>query len=301
MDFEKIKFSIYQWFDSGSKDNLDQEDLLIVNWIRVIPFLLIHVGCLAVFFVGISKTSIIVAVSLYFVRMLGITAFYHRYFSHRAFKTTRVWQFIFALIGASAAQRGPLWWASHHRHHHLYSDKKEDKHSPHHQGFWWSHMLRFMSSSNFKADYNKVHDLRQYQELVYLDRFDMLIPVLLIISLYFLGGIELVVWGFFISTVCVFHSTFSINSLAHKFGTKRYNNADESRNNFWLAIITLGEGWHNNHHHFPGSCKQGFYWWEVDITYYFLKLLAILGIISNLKYIPEELLNNNMNNISWTS
>ncbi|MGD0502743.1 MAG: acyl-CoA desaturase [Steroidobacteraceae bacterium] len=258
-----------------------------------------HAACLAVIWVGVSWIALVVAVALYVLRMFAITGFYHRYFSHRTFKTTRFGQFIFGLLGASAVQRGPIWWAAHHRHHHVYSDKPEDVHSPIQHGFFWSHMGWFMSHKHFVADLSRVKDLLKYPELRFLDRYDVVVPACLGVGVFLLGvllkhaapglhttGWQMLVWGFFISTVAVYHGTYTINSLSHVFGRQRYNTGDGSRNNPWLALITLGEGWHNNHHHYPASVRQGFYWWEFDITFYMLKLMSFVGVIWDLKPVP---------------
>jgi len=270
-----------------------------VDWARVIPFMLMHAACLAVIWVGFSWVALSVTLVLYVVRMFAITGFYHRYFSHRSFKTSRVGQFIFGLLGASAVQRGPIWWAAHHRHHHVYSDKPDDVHSPVQHGFFWSHMGWFMSHKHFAADLSRVKDLLKYPELRFLDRFDIAVPTILGIGVFLLGVLlkhvapalstnrwQMLVWGFFISTVAVYHGTYTINSLSHVFGRQRYKTGDASRNNVWLAIITLGEGWHNNHHHYPASVRQGFYWWEFDITFYMLKVMSLFGVIWDLKPVP---------------
>jgi stearoyl-CoA desaturase (delta-9 desaturase) len=212
-------------------------------------------------------------------------------------------QFLLALLAASAGQRGPLWWASHHRHHHLHADRPGDVHSARRDGFLWSHMGWFLARENFAARRELVADLARYPELRFLDRFDVLAPLGLAALLYAAGelaaalapglsvtGPQLVVWGFCISTVALCHATFTINSLAHRFGSRRYATADDSRNNLWLALLTLGEGWHNNHHHFPGSARQGFRWYELDLTYYLLRLLAGLGLVSNLREVPAAVL-----------
>ena len=271
-----------------------------VAWARMIPFLLMHMACVAVFWVGFSWVALAVAIALYLVRMFAITGFYHRYFSHRSFKTSRAAQFIFGFLGASAVQRGPIWWAAHHRHHHIHSDAPDDVHSPVQHGFFWSHMGWFMSRRHFAADWSRVKDLSKYPELRLLDRFDVVVPSLLGTAVFSLGmvlkhrapwlgtgGWQMLVWGFFISTVALYHGTYTINSLSHVFGRQRYDTGDASRNNPWLAIITLGEGWHNNHHHYPASVRQGFYWWAIDITFYALKLLSLAGVIWNLKPVPH--------------
>ena len=222
--------------------------------------------------------------------MFAITGFYHRYFSHRSFQTSRPMQFLFAVIGASSVQRGPLWWAAHHRKHHRHSDTEHDVHSPHHHGFWWSHVGWITSPANFPTDYSQVPDLAKYPELRFIDRFDTLVPLLLALALYWIGGLPYLIWGFFISSVVLFHFTCSINSLAHIWGGQRYYTSDQSRNNLFLALLTFGEGWHNNHHKYPGSSRQGFFWWEIDLTYYGLKLLASLRLITDLRPVPERVL-----------
>lgn len=265
-------------------------------------FGLMHIMCLAVFFVGWSWIAIGVAIALYFIRMFAITAFYHRYFSHRAFKTSRVAQFIFAWMGASAAQQGPLWWAANHRHHHKFSDQPEDIHSPVQKGFWYSHIAWIPANQSVKVDYAKIPDLTKYPELRWMDDNYLIPPIVLGAFTFVLGaglnyfwpalstdGMQMLLWGFFVSTVLLYHGTFFINSLAHVWGTRRYQTKDDSRNNFWLALLTLGEGWHNNHHYYATSVRQGFYWWEVDISYYLLWLMSKLGIVWDLKYIPSHL------------
>jgi stearoyl-CoA desaturase (delta-9 desaturase) len=285
----KIRNSLLRWFDAAAAApgvEGDRVDARRTDWLRVLPFLAIHLGCLGAFWVDASAAALALAAVLFAVRMFAITAFYHRYFAHRAFRTSRLMQFVFALIGASAVQRGPLWWASHHRHHHGHADRPEDAHSALQHGFAWSHAGWFLSRANFATRVELVSDLARYPELRLLDRFDVLVPALLAAALFAAGGVEFLVWGFCISTVALWHATFTINSLAHRYGRRRYATRDDSRNNFWLALLTFGEGWHNNHHHFPGAARQGFYWWEVDLTWYGLKLLATLGLVRDLRTVP---------------
>lgn len=270
-----------------------------IDWLRVIPFVVLHLACFAVIWVGWSIFAVIFAVALYGLRMFAITGFYHRYFSHKAFRTSRLLQFIFALLGSTAVQRGPLWWASQHRHHHANSDQLEDSHSPVQHGFLWSHLGWFLSDAHFATRTERVKELAQYPELRFLDRFDVIVPLFFALSIYALGewlataapglatdGWQLLVWGFVISTVVLYHATFSVNSLAHAWGSRRYETRDHSRNNMFIALLTMGEGWHNNHHHYPGSARQGFYWWEIDATYYGLRMLAGCGLIWDLKTVP---------------
>lgn len=273
-----------------------------IDWLRVLPFLGLHAGCIAVIWVGWSPFAVAFAAAAWFVRMFAITAFYHRYFSHRAFRTSRAGQFVFAVIGAAAAQRGPLWWAAHHRVHHRASDTPDDPHSPR-RGFWRSHVLWILETRNFRTRLEEVPDLARYPELRFLDRFDNLVPLAYAGFTLALGAAlarwapglgvdawQLFVWGFLLSTVVLYHSTFTINSLSHLFGSRRYATSDTSRNNPWLALLTLGEGWHNNHHRYPGAARQGFRWWEYDVSYWLLRLLALFGVVWDLRPVPERVL-----------
>jgi len=284
----------------------DQRRPYQIDWFRVIPFVLLNLSCLLVFYVGFSWIALITAIALVVLRVFALTGFYHRYFSHKTYKTNRFWQFTFALIAATAAQRGPLWWASHHRQHHMVSDTIEDAHSPTQHGFWWSHFGWFLSKKNYYYNPNRVKDLLCYPELVFLDKHDILGPALLFILMLLSGFLlqayapqlhttagKMLVWGFSISTIVTFHLTSSINSLTHVFGNRRFVTKDNSRNNFFLALLTFGEGWHNNHHHYPATMRQGFMWWEIDITYYLLKLLEKMGIIWDVKELPKSVLEKN--------
>lgn len=294
--------ALRRWFDTSAATPATGDGQRI-DWLRALPFVAIHLACLTVFWVGVSWFAVMVAVALYAVRMFAITGFYHRYFSHRSFRTSRPVQFLFAVIGAASVQRGPLWWAAHHRNHHRYADTEADPHSPRIRGFWRSHMGWFLTDDGFRTDWSRVADLARYPELRWLDRFDILVPLLLAVALYITGALlerhapglgtsggQLLVWGFFISTVVLFHATVTINSLAHRFGKRRYDTGDDSRNNFWLALLTFGEGWHNNHHFYPGTARQGFFWWEIDLTWYGLRLLAALGLVRDLRPVPAWVL-----------
>jgi stearoyl-CoA desaturase (delta-9 desaturase) len=276
--------SLRCWFDGSARPDFEHEAKRI-DWLRVMPFIAMHIACFSVFWVGASAQSVAVAAGLFALRMFAITAFYHRYFSHRAFRTSRAAQFVFALLGASALQRGPLWWASHHRHHHAHADQPDDAHSARRHGFAWSHAGWFLAPAHFRTRLERVHDLARFPELRWLDRFDIVVALGLA-ALLLAIDLQTFVWGFCVSTVALYHATFTINSLAHRFGGRRYATADDSRNNFWLALITFGEGWHNNHHYYPRAARQGFYWWEIDLTWYGLRLLAALGLIWDLRAVP---------------
>jgi len=286
---KRLAKKLVLWFDTHAVDPESLTDTRHVDWVRVAPFIAVHLACFGVLWVGWSAAAVAVAAGLYGVRMFAITGFYHRYFSHRTFTTSRVVQFAFAVLGASSAQRGPLWWAAHHRKHHRYADTARDVHSPRQHGFWWAHMGWITAPGNFPTDLKEVKDLAQYPELTFLDRFDILVPALLALGLFAVGGWQFLIWGFVISTVVLFHCTCFINSLAHVFGRRRYATSDDSRNSLLLALITFGEGWHNNHHKYPGATRQGFFWWEIDLTYYGLWLLERLKIIWNLHPVPQRL------------
>jgi stearoyl-CoA desaturase (delta-9 desaturase) len=270
---------------------------------RLFALLFMHAGCLGAFWVGVSPAALVLAAILYVTRAFGLTAFYHRYFSHRAFKTSRWFQLLGALLGCTAMQKGPLWWAAHHRDHHRFADSDGDVHSPHVHGFSWAHMGWFLTPGNNKPRYGLVRDWLRFPELRWVDRCSPLIASLLAVTLFGVGetlrlvlpglgtsGLQLIVWCFFISTVFLYHVTYSVNSFAHLMGTRRFPTADGSRNNLVVALLALGEGWHNNHHHYPSSARQGFYPWEVDLTYYMLVALARVGLIWDLRPVPDHVL-----------
>jgi stearoyl-CoA desaturase (delta-9 desaturase) len=221
--------------------------------------------------------------------MFFVTGGYHRYFSHRSYKTSRAFQFVLASGAVLAAQRGPLWWAAHHRTHHKLSDAPGDLHSVVQSGFWWAHMGWFLSRTNDATDQARIKDFAKYRELRWLDRWWMIIIVGLGVATFAIGGLFGLVWAFAVPTMLCWHGTFTINSLAHVWGSRRYATGDDSRNNGVLAVITMGEGWHNNHHHYQVSARQGFYWWEVDLTYYALRALAAVGLVWDLHGVPEHI------------
>ena len=273
----------------------------LVNVVKQIAFWAVHAGCILALWSGVSWVAVAVCFLLYFIRMFAITGGYHRYFSHRSYKTSRPFQFVLALLGASAAQKGPIWWASHHRHHHRHSDTPEDLHSPIISGIYYAHVGWVLSSEFVHTRYELVKDLMAFPELRWLERYNLLPPIVLACLTYVLGwflqvnfpslntsAFQMLVWGFFISTVITYHATFCINSFVHLIGSQRFKTGDGSRNNLILALITLGEGWHNNHHYYQSSEKQGFYWWEIDISHYILKLLSWIGLVWDLRVPPER-------------
>lgn len=275
-----------------------------INYIAAIPFILVHIVGIAGFFLPFSWFNWTICISLYFIRMFFVTAGYHRYFSHRTYKTSRFFQAILAFMAQTSAQKGILWWACHHRDHHRYSDMPEDPHSMKLYGFWYSHVGWILSDEFNDTNFKKVKDLSKFPELVFLNTYHYLPPIILGVAVYLAGGfyhlsegltfaqggLSTLIVGFFTSTVLLYHGTFFINSIMHKVGRIRFKTNDESRNSLILALITLGEGWHNNHHYYQGSTRQGFYWWEVDISYYVLRALSLFGIVWDIREVPESVL-----------
>jgi stearoyl-CoA desaturase (Delta-9 desaturase) len=299
-----LRDSFRGWFVTPSKTSgLVMEGSERIDWLRCIPFMGMHLGCFAVFFVGWSWLALGIAFFLYGLRVFTLTGWYHRYFAHRTFKTWRIIQFLFAAIGTSAVQRGPLWWAAHHRHHHQHSDDPEDLHSPRQKGILWAHTLWFLTPRAEHTNLKLIPDFARFPELRLLDRYDLVVPMFLAFALYGLGalvqwqapemgvtGLQLLVWGFFVSTIACYHVTYLVNSATHLVGTRRYKTKDDSRNSLIIALLTFGEGWHNNHHYYPNSVRQGFFWWEIDLSYYILKSMSLLGLVWDLRPVPQRLL-----------
>ena len=257
--------------------------------IPTIVYWTIHAGCLVAFYTGVGAVEIALCLGLFWARLFGITAGYHRYFAHKTFKTSRAFQFFLAILGCAAVQKGPLWWAGGHRRHHRYSDQEEDLHSPR-RGFWWSHQGWIFSGDFDETEIDRIRDFGAYPELVWLNRWHIAVPISLAVVCWAIDGLAGLVWGFCISTVLLWHATYSINSLAHRWGSQRYETGDDSRNNFWLALLTLGEGWHNNHHHYMASTRQGFFWWEIDLTYYALRALQAVGLVWEIREPPASVI-----------
>lgn len=252
-------------------------------WLGSAPFFILHGLPFLAIWTGVHWQDVACCVILYVTRMFGVTAGYHRYFSHRSYKTSRVFQLLLALLAMSSAQRGVLWWAAHHRHHHRFSDTPWDVHSPIRGGFWHAHVLWILDANNDPTDLSRVRDLVRFPELLWLNRFWYVPPVVLGAAVAFTLGWSGLLIGFALSTVLVWHGTFAVNSLAHVFGRRRYETEDTSRNSWILALVTLGEGWHNNHHHHMSSARAGFLWWEVDVTYYILRALATIGVVWDIR------------------
>lgn len=258
-------------------------------WLLGAPFIILHLVPLLALLPGIEVRPVDWALcfGLYFIRMFAVTGAYHRYFSHRTYKTSRVMQFMLAFLAQTSSQKGALWWAAHHRHHHKYSDMPEDVHSPVQRSLFYAH-VGWLYDSTEGTDYSKIKDLAKYPELVFLNHYWWIPPAALGFGCWLALGWSGLLIGFVLSTVFLWHGTFTINSLSHVWGKRVYETSDDSRNNFWLALITLGEGWHNNHHYYQASTRQGFHWWQLDVTYYILKAMSWVGLVWDLREPPPE-------------
>ncbi|WP_109830594.1 acyl-CoA desaturase [Reichenbachiella versicolor] len=270
----------------------------------IFGFLLFHLVPLLAIYTGATAFDWALCIFLYFYRMFWITGGYHRYFAHRSYRTSRFFQFIIAFMAQTSVQKGALWWASHHRVHHRKSDTYDDPHSMKHYGFWYSHIGWIMSKEFKPTHYKLISDYSKYPELVWLNKYHLVPPIILALGVMALGGIvnggsidmmftsagtSSLLIGFFLSTAILFHGTFSINSIMHKLGRQRYESGDESRNSLILALVTLGEGWHNNHHYYEVAARQGFFWWEIDITWYILKAFSFVGLIWDMQSVPKHI------------
>jgi len=263
-------------------------------------FLVFHLACLLAIFTGVSTAAGVTALVLYTVRALGVTAGYHRYFAHRSFRTGRVFQFILAFFGSLSVQGGVLWWVSHHREHHKHTETGKDIHSPTMHGMWRAHMGWMMHEDCLRTSQANIKDFARFPELKWLQRNYAALIAGQALAIFLFGvvlnylfpslgtsGLQMLVWGFFISTVLLWHSTFMVNSVCHRWGGRPYEAGDDSTNNLIVGILTMGEGWHNNHHKFAYSARHGLRWYQIDVTWYLLRLLAMLGVVSDLK-LPRE-------------
>ncbi|WP_303980610.1 acyl-CoA desaturase [Dongia mobilis] len=275
-----------------SSDSNPAETPQDINYPSAVPFVLVHLACFAAIWTGITWESVALGVALYWLRMFGVVAGYHRYFSHRAYSTSRAMQFLLACLAQSSSQKSVLWWASKHRHHHLHSDTEDDVHSPRRKGFIYSHLGWIFDQKHDQADLTKVADLTRYPELRWLHRYEQVPTIALAVICFLIAGWPGLVVGFFWSTVMLYHATFCINSLAHVHGSKRYVTGDDSRNNWLLAIFAMGEGWHNNHHAYQSSVRQGFRWWEIDLAYYLLRAMSWVRLVWDFKAPPIQVLRN---------
>ncbi|ETX06794.1 acyl-CoA desaturase [Candidatus Entotheonella palauensis] len=251
-------------------------------------YALLHLGCLGVFYTGLSWYAVSIFFFSFLFRIFAPSLAYHRYFAHRTFKTSRVFQFLLGVYGCTAVQGGPLWWAQTHREHHRNADTPDDLHSPYFQGFLYAHSGWFLKKDHRTTDYSKVRDLAKYPELVWLDNWYPVFILVYVAAVFLAFGVTGVVWGFFVTTVLIHHMTHWVQSVSHSIGGyRRYPTLDNSRNHWLFGLVSMGEGFHHNHHYCPSSARLGFYWWEIDISYYLLKALSRVGLIYGLN-VPDE-------------
>jgi len=254
-----------------------------------IPYALVHLLAFGWIWTGVTGRAAVCFAALYVMRIFGVTIGYHRYFAHRSFRTGRVFQFLLALLAECTSQKGVLWYTSHHRHHHRYSDTELDLHSPRRRSFWYAHVGWIFDSTD-DTDLNAVRDFARYPELVWIDRYWLLPPFALAVAAFAYAGVSGLFFGFFFNTVVTWHVTYLVNSVAHRYGSRRFATSDDSRNNLIIALLMFGEGWHNNHHYCMSSVRHGLSCWEVDLSYWVIRLLARLGLVWALREPPARLL-----------
>ena len=265
------------------------------GWLVTIPFYAVHVtAVLGIILSGWSWKGFALAVLFYYIRMFAVTGGYHRYFSHRTYRTSRWFQFVLAVLAQTSIQKGALWWAAHHRDHHKYSDTPKDPHSLRDYGFFYSHVGWILSTKTEDTDPKRIPDLWRYPELRWLNTWHAVPAIVFAVATFLVGGWFALLWCFFVSTVMLWHGTFTINSMVHWWGRRRYVTTDDSKNSLLFAIITMGEGWHNNHHYYQRSARQGFFWWEIDMTFYILKAMSWVGLVWDLQVPSEKVRSGNL-------
>ena len=260
---------------------------LHVKWDSVIVFALMHLLALGIFFVPFSWKAFWVFFALQWITGgLGICLCYHRLLTHRSFKLWKPLEYALAVCACLAFQNGPIKWVATHRVHHANSDREGDPHSPT-KGFWWAHMGWLFSFDETFDTYEKYRtyapDLANDPVYRFLNSTFVIYQVILGIVLYAWGGLPFVIWGIFFRTVFMWHCTWLVNSAAHTWGYRTWAVEDKSTNNWWVALLTYGEGWHNNHHAFPRSAAHGLKWWELDLTYFTVRALTAVGLASDIQ------------------
>ena len=257
------------------------------DWEVLAWMLFMHLGALAALFTFNWKAFFVCLFLWWLTGGIGICLGYHRYFTHRSFDTPRWIQYLLAFFGTMAGEAGPIKWVAAHRYHHTYSDDAErDPHSPR-NGFWWSHMSWLFNREEFLAKYDSYKkyapDMAKDPVIRFLDKYHYLSIFMLAALLYALGGWPFIAWGIFLRAILVYHSTWLVNSASHVWGYRSFKTEDLSRNNWWVALLTFGEGWHNNHHAFQRSARHGFRWWEVDATYITIRIMGLLGLAHHIQ------------------
>ena len=259
-----------------------------INWLTAIVMVLFHAGAIAALFL-FNWRAFLVAVFLYwFATGLGISLGYHRLHTHRSYAVPRWLEYMFAICGSLTLEGGPISWVATHRIHHQRSDRPGDPHSPR-EGFWWSHAGWLITGESY---HNNTAAMSKYAPDLAKDRFYLLlntwhwIPLLLLsVILFAIGGLPMALWGVCFRVVFGLHATWLVNSATHMWGSRRFATRDDSRNNWWVALITFGEGWHNNHHAHPTSARHGLAWYEFDLSWIELKVLRFFGLARSVRVV----------------
>jgi stearoyl-CoA desaturase (Delta-9 desaturase) len=265
---------------------------VLPNILQIVIFWTVQVSALLIFAVPFRWAFVAVWAASHFLRAIGLTLAFHRYFAHRAFKMNRVARFVWTWIGTSAMQKGPMWWAGHHVNHHKYADRDGDPHSPMVSGVYYAHIGWFLNDTRHdKLEPNNpvIRDFSRVPEIAFIEKYFFLPPLLLAIAMFAIGGFPLLIWGFCLPTMTLAHATFAINTVNHMFGSRRFETVDESRNNPLTALFAVGEGWHNNHHRYQRAARNGFYWWEFDPTWYVIRAMKAVGLAWDVQAVPKRI------------
>ncbi|HEY1909661.1 MAG TPA: fatty acid desaturase [Vicinamibacterales bacterium] len=265
---------------------------MLPNIVQMTFFWIVQASALLVLTVPFRWAYIGLWAASHFVRALGLTLMYHRYYAHRAFKMNRGARFVWTLIGTAAMQKGPIWWAGHHVMHHKFADREGDPHSPMISGFYYAHVGWFLHDTKFDqldASNPVVRDFGKFPEIAWLEKYFIIPPTVMAVAMYLYGGWPWLVYGFCLPTMTLAHATFCINTVNHLFGSRRFETMDDSRNNPITAFFAVGEGWHNNHHRYQRAARNGFYWWEFDLTWYTMKAMAALGLVWDMQPVPARI------------
>jgi stearoyl-CoA desaturase (delta-9 desaturase) len=264
----------------------------LLNIFAIVVFWAVQVSALLAFRVPFTWMMLGLWAASHFLRAIGLTLSFHRYFAHRAFQMNRGARFVWAFIGTAAMQKGPLWWAGHHVNHHKYADRDGDPHSPAISGVYYAHIGWFLNDARhdrIEASNPVIRDFGKLPEIAWLDRYYAVPPLALAAAMYWIGGLQWLVWGFCVPTMTLAHATFAINTVNHMFGSRRFETLDDSRNNVLTAVFAAGEGWHNNHHRYQRAARNGFYWWEFDPTWYAIRAMAAIGLAWDVRPVPVRI------------
>jgi stearoyl-CoA desaturase (delta-9 desaturase) len=266
--------------------------MMLISLLAVVVFWTVQASVLLVFLVPFSWGLVAVWAASHFLRAVGITLAFHRYYAHRSFQMSRPARFVWTLIATAAMQKGPLWWAGHHVNHHRFADRDGDPHSPMVSGVYYAHIGWFLNDAKhdrLEPSNPVIRDFSGAPEIAWLDHYYFAPPLALAALMYLAGGMPWLVWGFCVPTVTLAHATFAINTVNHMFGSRRFDTIDESRNNVLTALFAAGEGWHNNHHRYQRAARNGFYWWELDLTWYVIRLMGFVGAAWDIQPVPERI------------